>query len=343
MAYLAEREGARTQFLPSLVQPISPRHDSRALSTLVGVVRRFRPDVVHTHTAKAGFVGRAAALALWPRPAIVHTYHGHVLEGYFGPAKTTAYRTLERWMARISDSLVGVSEATVEDLVGFGVASGERFRVIPLGLDLAPFADLDGRDGTALRQELSVGDKEVLLAFIGRVVPIKRVDRLLRSVSLARAKGAPVRLAIIGDGEIRPSLEGLAHELGISESVHFLGYRRELPRILAAADMAVLSSDNEGTPVSLIEAAAAGRPAVATNVGGVPEVVTNETGILVSPADERGLSDAIVRLAADPGLRRHMGERARKRALDRYSVDRLLADIARLYAELLQARDLSRR
>jgi glycosyltransferase involved in cell wall biosynthesis len=241
-------------------------------------------------------------------------------------------------MARNSDTLVGVSQATVDDLVRLGVAPRERFRTIPLGLDLAPFADAAKNAGRELRDDLGVQEQEVLLTFVGRVVPIKRVDRLLRSVSLARSEGAPVRLAIVGDGEIRPSLEALARQLGITETVRFLGYRRDLPRILAAGDIAVLSSDNEGTPVSLIEAAAAGRPAVATNVGGVSEVVTADTGILVAPGDEQALAQGIARLTEDGPLRRRMGERARARALDCYSIERLLAEITGLYEELLAPR-----
>ena len=160
-------------------------------------------------------------------------------------------------------------------------------------------------------------------------MPIKRVELLLRAVAHARREGAPVQLAVIGDGAERPALQSLARELGIGEAVHFLGYRRDLPRIAAAADLAVLSSDNEGTPVSLIEAAAAGTPAVATDVGGVAEVVAPETGILVPPGDERAFARALVDIANEPELRQAMGERARERSLRRYSIDRLLQSYRR--------------
>ncbi len=338
MADLAEQEGAETRFVSHLGQPISPVRDPLALGQLVRIVRRFKPHVVHTHTAKAGFVGRAAALALQPRPAIVHTYHGHVLEGYFGPRKAALYRGLERRMARVSDCLIGVSDRTVDDLVRLGVAPRDRFRVLPLGMSLHPFADADATAGRELRRELGVDDDQVLLTFVGRLVPIKRVELLLRAVAHARREGAPVQLAVIGDGTERPALQSLARELGIGEAVHFLGYRRDLPRIAAAADLAVLSSDNEGTPVSLIEAAAAGTPAVATDVGGVAEVVAPETGILVPPGDELAFARALVDIVNEPELRQAMGERARERALRRYSIDRLLQAIAELYEELVSAR-----
>lgn len=337
MADLAEREGARMEFVSSLVQPVSPSNDSRAFAQLASIMRRFRPTIVHTHTAKAGFIGRAAALTVRPRPLIVHTFHGHVLEGYFGPAKAAVYRRLEREMARFSDVLIGVSEATVDDLVRLGVAPREKFRVIPLGTDLRRFAELDReKDRRSLRGELGVSENETLLLFVGRLVPIKRLDVLLNAVPRAVEHGAAVRLAIVGDGEVRAELEELAAELGIRDKVHFLGYRRDLPRIAAAADVAVLSSDNEGTPVSLIEAAASGLPAVATAVGGVPKVVNEEVGIVVPPRDPEAFGRAVARLANAPELRREMGERARPEALRRYSDQRLLGNVRSLYTELLE-------
>jgi glycosyltransferase involved in cell wall biosynthesis len=338
MAEMAAREGARTEFLPSLAQPVRPQRDLAVVAKLAAIARRFRPHIVHTHTAKAGFVGRQAALALRPRPVIVHTYHGHVLEGYFGPLKTAVYRSLERLMGRFSDALIGVSQATVDDLVRLGVAPRDRFRVIPLGLDLEPFTRLEERERQELRRELDVGKDEVLLTYVGRVVPIKRLDLLLRGFARARNKAPALRLAIVGDGEIRPGLEALAAELGVVGEVSFLGYRQDLPRVAAATDVAVLSSANEGTPVSLIEAGAAGRPAVASAVGGVPEVVTAETGILYPSGDEGALARALTTLGSDPRAREELGSQASERILQRYSAERLIADIDALYSELLGAR-----
>jgi glycosyltransferase involved in cell wall biosynthesis len=338
LAEMAAQEGARTEYLPTLGQPVQPHRDLAALRSLTAIGRRFCPDIVHTHTAKAGTVGRLAALRLHPRPAIVHTYHGHVLEGYFGRLKSGVYRAVERRLARSTDRLIGVSQATVDDLVRLGVAPRERFRVIPLGLDLSPFADVQPEDGNKLRALLGVGEGELLLTYVGRVVPIKRLDVLLRGFARARRGGSALRLAIVGDGEMRPSLEALAQELEISESVSFLGYRRDLATIAAATDIAVLSSANEGTPVSLIEAAAAGRPAVASDVGGVADVVREDSGILYPPGDEEGLSSGLTSLATDGELRAKMGAAARERVLSRYSVDRLLADIDGLYGELLGVR-----
>jgi len=340
MADLAVAEGARTEHVPSLVQPPRPHRDAAALARIAAIAKRFRPQIVHTHTAKAGFVGRLAGLgAVRPRPVVVHTYHGHVLEGYFDPMRERAYRSLEAFLARRTDCLVGVSQATVDDLVRLGVATAGRFRVVPLGLDLEPFARLEPDDGLAVRNEIGADEDDVVLTFVGRVVPIKRVDLLLRAVALA---GRSARLVVVGDGEIRGGLEGLSRELGIGGDVSFLGYRRDLPAIAAATDVAVLGSANEGTPVSLIEAAAAGRPAIATRVGGVSEVVTPETGLLVPSGDPEALAAAITNLAADPGLRTRLGAAAREGALSRYSVQRLVADIRELYEELLARRRFAR-
>jgi glycosyltransferase involved in cell wall biosynthesis len=339
MADLAAAEGAETIYLPSLRQPVSLFHDTQALAQLRSIARRFRPDLVHTHTAKAGFVGRSAGLlGPRPRPVLVHTFHGHVLEGYFGAAKTRLYRNLERTLARRTDRLIGVSRQTVEDLVRLRVAPREKFSVIPLGLDLNSFAGVERSSGAALRAELTISDDRMLLAFVGRLVPIKRVDLLLRAFARAYRNGTNAHLAIVGDGESRPDYERLARELGAGAAVSFLGYRRDLPVIAAAADAAILSSDNEGTPVWLIEAAAAGRAAIATDVGGTSDVVAPETGILVPPDDEAALAAAIALLSDDTTLRRSMGGRARAHVLPRYSVDRLIDDIDALYRELLEQR-----
>ena len=334
----ADRLGVRREPVPGLRPELRPIDDLRALVYLVRAVRRFRPDVVDTHTAKAGMLGRlAAAIALRPRPVIVHTYHGHVLEGYFGPLQNAFYRALERGLARVSDALIGVSSATVDDLVRLRVADRSKFRVIPIGLDLEPFLTSSAADGAAFRAEAGATDGDTLLTFVGRLVPIKRLDILLRAFAVA-SSSARVRLAIVGDGELRQELEQQAHGLGVAERVWFAGYREDMAAVAAAADIAVLSSDNEGTPVSLIEAAAAGKPAASTDVGGVADVVSRATGLLVHARDSDALGDAIAALAADAARRKEMGMRARSHVRDRFSVARLVHDIDELYRELLALR-----
>jgi glycosyltransferase involved in cell wall biosynthesis len=331
---LAEREGCTVEGVAGLGPEIRPLSDLTALVGLIGVIHRFRPHIVHTHTAKAGLLGRlAAVLGPGRRPIIVHTYHGHVLEGYFGRRTSAIYRFLERRLGSVSDCLIGVSEATVDDLVRLGVAGREQFRVIPIGLDLERFRDLDAKAAVSL--ERGTGEEEVVAGYVGRLVAIKRVDLILRAVAQARRQGSPIRLVVAGDGECRQELERLARELGLADSVEFLGYVSDASPVVARADLAILASDNEGTPVALIEAAAAGRPAVATAVGGVPEVVVPGAGMLVPRGDYAALAAALDRCARDRPLRERMGAHAREHVLRHFSVDRLLNDIEDLYDELL--------
>ena len=335
----AERYGARIQTLPSLGPRIRPLSDLRALAALVRLTRTFRPHIVHTHTSKAGIVGRAAALlAGRRRPVVVHTYHGHVLEGYFGPARTLVYRVLERLLARVTDRLICVSEANVDDLVRLGVAPRPKFEVVPLGLELEDFRAADPAAARAFREEIGAGVDEVVVTYVGRLVPVKRVDLLLRGVARAQAAGAPIRLVIVGDGELRPQLERLARQVGLDGRVRFLGYRTDVAPITAGSDIAVVTSDQEGTPVSLIQAAAAGLPLVATRVGGVADVVSEGGGLLVPPRDEQGVADALAELAEDAELRERMGAVAQAHVVSRFSSGRLVERIERLYEALLESR-----
>jgi len=334
---LVKRYGARELKIGPLRPELRPWRDLPALFSLARAMRSFRPEIVHTHTAKAGMLGRMAALAVRPRPLIVHTYHGHVLEGYFGPLRNWLYRALERLLARITDALIGVSAATVHDLVRLRIAPRAKFRVIPLGLELQRFLHFDPEARASFRRELGARE-DVLFTYVGRLVRIKRLDVMLKGFAAARATGTPIRLVIVGDGELRPALERLTAELGLEEVVRFAGYRSDLEVVAAASDAALLTSDNEGTPVSLIEAAAAGRPAVATAVGGVTDVVRPGTGLLAPAGDHEQIGRLIVELATDDELRHEMGDRAREHALTHFTSERLIADVESLYDELLEAR-----
>ena len=334
---LADRYGAHLVKIPGLGPQLIPHHDLRALLALIRLIRRTRPDIVHTHTAKAGFLGRTAALFVRPRPIIVHTYHGHVLSGYFGPLKTWLFRTLERLLAHVSDRLIAVSESTKTELVDLRIAPPARFEVIPIGLDLDRFLAVGPQRDERLAEEIGARTGEVICTFVGRLAPIKRVDVLLDA--MARVDPAiPLRLAVVGDGEQREEMETRATELAIESRVHFLGFRHDLDVIAAGTDVAILSSDNEGTPVALIEAAAAARPAIATRVGGVPDIVTPKTGRLVPRADAAALAEAIEELATDASMRREMGRLARRHVTDTYSAARLVRDVGDLYRRLLSDR-----
>ena len=217
------------------------------------------------------------------------------------------------------------------------MAGPERFSIIPIGLDLDRFLEVERADGASLRERLGVVPGERLAVFAGRLVPIKRVDVLLQAMRIARDAGAPLRLAIAGDGPERPMLEALCSELGLQRAVVFLGFHDDLPRLAAASDLAVLSSDNEGTPVALIEAAAAGRPAVATDVGGVSDIVTASTGTLVPPGDAEMFGEALHRVVCDAERLEASGRAARDHVRSMYTADRMLDDVSGLYEELLAA------
>jgi len=300
------------------------------------LIREFRPSIVHTHTAKAGLLGRVAA-AIAGVPVVVHTYHGHVLRGYFGPIRTALFTGLERLLARTSSALVAVSEAVRSDLVSIGVASISKIRVIPLGLELSPLAETLPRG--ALRRPSSVSDEAPLVAIVGRLVPIKDVHTFLRAARIVHAALPDVRFAIVGDGEERSLLESEAEHLELSGVVHFHGWWRDMRAVYGDVDVVVNSSLNEGTPVALIEALAAGRPVVATRVGGNPDLLGGGArGLLVPPGEPEALASAILETLRSPDDARRRTLEGRTYVLGHHSVERLLADVDALYRELLVAR-----
>ena len=337
MEFVANELGVEVQRLPGLRRDISPLRDVIAVVRLAELIRRERPTILHTHTAKAGAVGRVAALLAGDArpPIVVHTFHGHVLRGYFGPVRTFGFRQLERWLARITTALVAVSPEVRDDLVKLGVAPREKFTVVRLGIELRErITDRDGREET--RRVLGIGPDRFTVGWIGRMTGVKRTSDVLLAFKRLRERGVDACLCLVGDGPERQQVERRAHELGIMRSTFFLGYQEDVAPFYAAFDAMVLPSGNEGTPVSAIESLAAGRPVVATRVGGVPDVVRDgEDGFLVEAGAVDQLAEALATLAADPALRDRMGAAGRSRVLPRYAVDRLVDDVDRLYRALL--------
>ncbi len=343
MAFVADELGVEIVRIDELGREISPFRDLVATIRLARLIRRERPQILHTHTAKAGTVGRVAALLAGSRrpPIVVHTFHGHVLRGYFGPVRSLFFRVLERRLASITTALVAVSPQVRDDLVALRVAPRERFVVIRLGIELeqrvAP--EQDGR--LESRRYLGIPADRFAVGWIGRMTAVKRTDDVLVAFKRLRDNGIDACLCMVGDGPDRTQLERRAHELGVVRDTLFLGYQEDVAPYYAAFDALVLPSGNEGTPVSAIEALAAGRPVVATRVGGVPDVVRDgKDGFLVEAGATDDLADRLERLARDPALRERMGEQGRARVLPRYAVDRLVNDVDRLYRSLLQAAGL---
>ncbi len=330
----ARAKGIRLEVLPSMRRELRPLRDLRSLASLVSILRRERPVIVHTHTAKAGALGRAAA-ALCRVPVRVHTFHGTTFHGYFGLLSGWANLTAERFLARASTRLLAVSERVFDDLVDRRVARSERIVLLRGGVDLDPFLAVEAPPSahSPLRAEIGLDGKTPLLACVGRLARIKRIDVLLRALSLLPAE---VHLALVGDGPDREALVRLASDLGLSARLHWCGWRRDLAGIYAAADLVVLSSDSEGLPLSLVEAMACGRAVVATEVGGVSELLVHErTGLLVPPRDPESLARAIASLLGRPAVRAEMGARGRARVRERYAASALLRETAALYRALL--------
>jgi glycosyltransferase involved in cell wall biosynthesis len=339
MLSLAVAKGVRCEAMAGLGREIQPVADVRAFLGLVRLIRDFRPAIVHTHTAKAGLLGRLAARVAGV-PVVVHTFHGHVLRGYFGPVKTAFFRRLEARLGRLADAIVAVSEAVKQDLVTLGVAAEDRIRVVPLGLDLEPFtAPL--RPG-ALREGWDVPADAPLVGMVGRLVPIKDVPTFLDAARRVREVRPRCRFVLVGDGEERAALETRARELGLRDLVRFHGWHPDMPAVYGDLDVVVNSSRNEGTPVALIEALAAARPVVATRVGGTPDLIgDDERGRLVAPGDPEALARAIVQTLDDPEAARERALAGRRYVLERHSSARLVGDIDALYRELLAAKEVA--
>jgi glycosyltransferase involved in cell wall biosynthesis len=346
MAFVADELGVDVVRIDELGREISPLRDILATIKLARLIRRERPQILHTHTAKAGTVGRVAALLAGSRrpPIVVHTFHGHVLRGYFGRLRSLFFRLLERKLASTTTALVAVSPQVRDDLVALGVAPRDRFVVIRLGIELNKRVAPEQNGRVESRRYLGIPSDRFAVGWIGRMTAVKRTDDVLVAFKRLRESGVDAMLCMVGDGPDRSQLENRAHELGIVRDTLFLGYQDDVAPFYAAFDALVLPSGNEGTPVSAIEALAAGRPVVATRVGGVPDVVRDgEDGFLVEAGATDDLAERLERLARDPKLRERMGAAGRERVLPRYAVDRLVEDVDRLYRSLLSEAGVKRR
>jgi len=316
--------------IAGLRRALDPASDQRAITELTRLIARYQPDVVHTHMSKAGALGRSAARRQ-KVSTVVHTFHGHVLEGYFASPANAAFMIAERRLAKRTDALIAVSAATRDELLEAGIGRPEQWRVLPVALDLEPIARSTISPAQA-RRALDLPAGVPLVGIVGRLVPIKNHVLFLEAARRVLERIPAATFVIAGDGELRSLLEVEAESLG--GRVRFLGWVSDLPTLYAALDVVVLTSLNEGTPVALIEAAAAGRAVVATDVGGVAEVV-EDGGYLVPSGDERALADAIEALIGDPDLRIRLGRAGRDGVVERYAAERVGASTAGLYLDLM--------
>lgn len=334
MGYYAEQHGVRPVVIPELGRSLNPLRDLKTIWKVYQLIREFRPDVVHTHTAKAGFVGRVAAWFAGV-PVILHTFHGHVFRGYFSPLKTQLFILLERLTARMSDTIITLTEGLRRELAEeYHIARKGRITVLPLGLDLDVFANQPRKAGT-FRAAWGIPTDVPLIGIVGRITPIKNHPLFLEATARLKGDLPNAHFVIVGDGEIRAEIEAIVDSLGLRDSVTFTGWTRDLPPVYGDLDVLVISSLNEGTPVTVIEALAAGCPVVATAVGGLPDLLDGgKLGKLVQPENAEALCAGIYATVTQPPDS-DAAANAQAVMIDRYGIDRLIQDLDGVYRGLL--------
>lgn len=329
--HIPDSLGIKYQILPEMRRELNVSDDKKAYSTLKSIIKDFKPDVVHTHASKAGALGRRAAHKCGVN-AIVHTFHGHVFHGYFGRFKTQAYIQVERNLARKSSAIVAISQKQKIELVEkFKICSEEKIKVIPLGFDLERFNSGKKAKRTEFRTRFGLENDEFVVGIVGRLVPIKNHELFLESVKMALDLGLRLKAVIVGDGERRNLLEDVVDRLNIRESVVFTGWYLNVDEVLAGLDLVALTSRNEGTPVSLIEAQAAGVPVISTNVGGVEDIVRPQYGVVASQQEFANEFVQVVKnRCSNMNLNGHF-----EWTINHFGVDRLVRDTRNLYDSLL--------
>jgi glycosyltransferase involved in cell wall biosynthesis len=329
-------QGFEVYKVPALRRDIHPLDDARAFWHLVRVIRAERPHLIHTHTSKAGLLGRLACR--WCGvPAVVHSPHGTVLEGYFGPLATRLFASIDRLAAPWAHRIICLTGAEIDQYLAVRIGRRRQYTFVYNGIDVDAIVARSGDPG-ALRRSLGLSPQDLVCTTVGRLVPVKGHEDLIHAFGEAIASHPELCLVLVGEGELRGDLEDLARRLGLAERVRFTGWRDDVPELLSASDLFVLPSHNEGLGLVLVEAMAKRLPAVATAVGGVPEVVSDgETGILVPPRAPDELARAIGELAADAERRTRMGEAGYGRAVERFSVESTVRRTEEIYREVLGA------
>jgi glycosyltransferase involved in cell wall biosynthesis len=350
--FILDQLGLKPIIIQEMKRDISWKDDRIAYLKIKKLIRDFKPDIVHTHASKAGTLGRLAASACGV-PVIVHTFHGHVFHSYFGRAKTLFYKTIERYLARKSSCIIAISEKQKEELSSVHhICKAEKICVIPLGFDLDRFRTNQAEKRADFRKKYNVGDNEIIIMIIGRLVPIKNHRLFLEAVLHAQANSSKkIRGFIVGDGEEHHLIESQCTLLGITfcngpgdknALITFTSWIRNADWALAGADIIALSSLNEGTPVSLIEAQAAGKPIVSTITGGVENVVLEGKTALLSPLSDPALFYTnLLELVENTKLREEMTDAGWKHVETLFHYKRLVKDMKNLYQGLLEAKGLS--
>ena len=323
--YLSTRKpGYRLIRIAYLQKKFSLQKDIKAFFEIRRTIRSLKIDVVHTHTSKAGLIGRLAASTVRPKPMRVHTFHGHLLTGYFSSWKTKLIYSIEKFFELFTDDFVAMGSQVKKDLESIGLGKRVNFSVFFPGLPSRVF-----EKKSIARTDLGLSENETYILFVGRMTAIKRPDRLLDSIEELVKRKVDIRVLAAGDGELLPGLRDRA--IGASLPITFLGWRSDIPKLITASDIAILTSDNEAVPLTLIEASMAGVPLVSTNVGSVSDVLINDLNGYLVDSEPAALADALQKLAIDPVLREIMGKAGRERTSRYFSLEKMCADHTELY------------
>ncbi len=347
--FILRKVGVTPIYIDGMYRSIYPLLDLKAYSKIKAIIRDFKPDIVHTHAAKAGALGRMAAYQC-NVPVIVHTFHGHVFHSYFKPLKTKFFIGVERYLAGISTAIIAISNLQKRELSEvFKICPAGKITVIPLGFDLEKFQMNYETKRKSFRDKYNVADDEIAVGIVGRLVPVKNHPLFLRALkSLLEKTTKKVKAFIVGDGGEREKLLSLAGELGISfgtpeqkgnHPLVFTSWITEIDEVMAGLDIVALTSFNEGTPVSLIEAQAANKAIVTTAVGGIEDVVIPGKTALLSPNNDlQKFTDSLLRLVEDDSLRKTTGQEGSQFVTQRFSSRRLARDMTGLYDKLLMSK-----
>ncbi|MBU0566979.1 glycosyltransferase family 4 protein [bacterium] len=335
MLNLLGEEEVKPILIPELGREISLLDDLKAFAKLFFLIRREKPDIVHTHTAKAGTLGRLAA-KLVGAPVIIHTFHGHIFHSYFGPLKTKIFLLIERFLSLFTTRIITISPAQRKEILELGIGNKKKVVCIPLGFDLSKFLDCQEKRGE-LREELGLSESHLLIGIIARLVTIKGHTYFFEAAKMILDQMKTARFIVVGDGELREEFKELVKKLKIEEATFFLGFRSDLDRVYAGLDLIVLSSLNEGLPTAIIEAMASAKPVVSTRVGGVVDLIEDGVnGLLVPPENPSQLASACLEILCDGERAKKMGREGRRRS-SQFELSRLIKDIEVLYEELASA------
>lgn len=353
--HLTANLGLSPVVVPEMVRQISPVNDGIAYRKIKRLIEKFRPDIVHTHAAKSGLLGRLAADAC-KVPVIVHTFHGHVFHSYFSKWKTNTFINIERYLAKRSTGIIAISELQKHELTNiYKICPPEKMQIIPLGLDLDKFQQYQDAKRAEFRRKYYLHDDEIAIGIIGRVVPVKNHSLFVAAAQKVLAQTTQrIKFIIIGDGDMRPQMEAEFKAAGIDYAYYpedkrdataiCTSWQTEMDVVLAGLDIVALTSHNEGTPVSLIEAQAAARPVVSTNVGGVADVVTdNLCGYITEPNEADLFAAALLKLINNAEQRAYFGAQGRNFVQSKFSYQRLVHDMSAYYYRLLDQKGVDYR